>query len=153
MPTLTQILGGLLVAASLALAVHEVWLYTHPHAQTYTVTPRRLRRRLFGVAVMLALVAMLTWAGQSGDNRAKLALYAASMLTVLVLFALAMADVRETSTQILREHITQGSDEMAALLDDLEVRALVSRMGGGDLSPREAAETGRVLDERRGGDS
>ncbi len=143
--TLTEIFGTILVAAALGMGVHEVWLYNHPHAQSYAVTTRRLRRRLFGVVLMLSLVGLLTWAGHTGDNRAKLALYIASMFAVFILFALAMADVRETSRQILRDQVGENSERMAALLSDPRFRSLVAKMGGGTLTEEELAELKRTL--------
>jgi Mn2+/Fe2+ NRAMP family transporter len=127
MPTLTQIFGGLLVLAALALAVHEVWAYNSAEYTGLKVTKRRLRRRLTGVTFILVVVALLTWAGHTGDPILKVSLYLACLPPVLLLFGLAYGDLRETGTQVVKEHLDLDPEEMREIMKDPQLRDLLER--------------------------
>ncbi len=113
MPTLTQILGGLVVVGVLAFAAHDVWLHGHPASQGLPYSRRRLRRRLAGVAIILVMIALLTWAGRADDPRHRLALYTVALLPVFFLFGLAVAAVRGTARQVIRDQITMNPPAVA----------------------------------------
>lgn len=137
MPSINQILGLLVVVALLAMAAHEVWVHRHPATQALPPSPRRLRRRLTGVAILLAVVGLLTWAGHTGSPAVKLALYGTALLLVVLIVGLALCDVRETTREIVRDQLHTDPETVERLMANPHVRDLVQRLdrrGRGDPS-------------------
>ena len=128
MPTFSQILGGLVVIAALAMAAHEIRAYNSLEAEGLGVSPRRLRRRLIGVVLILGLVAILTWAGHAVDTRLKLGLYLISVPVVFLLVGLAYGDLRETSRQIVGKPLDLNPEEMRLIMEDPALRDLLGKV-------------------------
>jgi hypothetical protein len=149
LPSLNHILGLLVVLGALAMGIHEIWIYTHPQAQGFPVSHRRLRRRLLGVALILAMVGLFTWAGYSEGNLSKLSLYGAALLLVFVLIGLALSDLRETSRQILRDQLDMEPDEVRRLMTDPAVRDIVRRFEKGALGEGDLETLTRRVSEKR----
>ncbi|MBN1476713.1 hypothetical protein JXA47_08170 [Candidatus Sumerlaeota bacterium] len=150
MPTYSQILGTLIVVAVLAIGAREIWVHRHPESQDFPSSDRRLRRRLTGVALILAMVALLTWAGVSAEPRVKLALYGAAFLIVPLLLGLAIADIRETSRQILSDHLDIDPEMTQRLMEDPRLQELVMQLQSGKLSRSDLSELKQRLEDAQG---
>jgi cobalamin biosynthesis protein CobD/CbiB len=149
LPSFNQILGGLVVLSAIVMAAHEIWVYNRPHGEGFPVSSRRLRRRLTGVAIILVIVAMLTWAGYASEAALKLAFYGTALLAAILLLGVAFSDLRETSRQFVREQLEMDPEELRQLMEDPEMRDLVGKLQGGNVSEGELAELGRHLRDRR----
>jgi hypothetical protein len=150
MPTVSQILGTLIVIAVLITGAREIWVHRHSETQDFPSSDKRLRRRLTGVVLILAIVALLTWAGTSAEPRTKLALYGAAFLIVPLLLALAFADIRETSRQILSDHLDIDPETTQRLMEDPRLQELVAQLHSGDLSGSDLSELKRRLESAQG---
>lgn len=126
--TFTEILGGLVILVMLGMAVHEIWLYNHPENQGLTVTPRRLRRRLTGALLVIAMIGAFTLADKLQSPAVKLTLYLGTILCLLLLIGIVFADIRETSRLVVREQLNMSPEELEAMLSDPEVRAALEKL-------------------------
>ncbi len=149
MTSFNQILGGLVVLSAITMAAHEIWVYNHSLDEGFPVSSRRLRRRLTGVAIILVIVAMLTWAGYASEAVLKLAFYGTALLAAILLLGVAFSDLRETSRQFVREQLEMDPEVLRQLMEDPEMRDLVGKLQGGNVSEGELAELGRRLRDRR----
>jgi hypothetical protein len=73
-------------------------------------------------------------------------LYLACLPPVLLLFGLAYGDLRETGTQVVKEHLDLDPEEMREIMKDPQLRDLLERAQQGEIGEAELSEMSERLD-------